>query len=100
MKYTMEIMGVSKLGYFVSWIIRFYSVYIVISIVAAILLPRLTTRVDRFVYLVLYLLYGLVLCVQANFISIFFSRPKLASSVASLYYALQYIIVLTVKDKF
>jgi hypothetical protein len=33
------------------------------------------------------------------FLSVFFSRPKVAISVASVYYVVQYIIVLAIRDK-
>jgi len=89
----------SRLVYFCSWIAAYYPVYIVLSAISGGFLILLTPKISFWVYFLMYAIYGLLLCVQANFVGIFFSRPKIAISVASLFYVIQYLIVLLVRDK-
>ena len=93
----MGIMGMSKFTYMMSWLIAYLPIYFVLSIISAALLKRVTPKINFEVYFIMYFLFGFLLCVQAMFLSTFFSKPKVSISIACLFYVAQYLVVLAVR---
>lgn len=93
----MIIMGMSRFYYILSWFLAYIPIYLILSLFTAGILTMLTPKINYGVYFLMYFIFGILLCFQAMFLSTLFSSTKISISVACLFYAAQYLLVLIVK---
>ncbi|CAD8078681.1 unnamed protein product [Paramecium primaurelia] len=90
----MKMMGLNNTSFYLSWIIQYFIIYTLISIVATILLKGMVFRnTDGFVLFINYWLFCMVLIFQSMFISVFFTRALFGLIVAIVWYLLMYMVI-------
>lgn len=78
--------------YYATWFLRYFIVYLVIHLIGSGFLVRALPRINYGVFLLMFILFDVVLIIQAMFIQIFFTRSKIGILIALLFYVLQYVI--------
>lgn len=97
-KEVMKVMGMTNTSYYGSWILHEFLVFLVCSIFTAGMVKATLPRIDYFVPLILYVLYGLVLISQSLFIQVFFTRAKMVILFATFLFGFQYILTFLFKN--
>ena len=93
---TMSIMGMSTFSYYLTWFIRYFLVYFIIHVIGSILMAIAFPRINYLYFLVTFLLFDVVLVLQAFFIQVFFNRARIGIVFALLFFILQYVISLVI----
>lgn len=90
----MKMMGLNNTSFYLSWIIQYFIIYTLISIIATILLKGMVFKnTDGFVLFINYWLFCMVLIFQSMFISVFFTRALFGLIVAIVWYLLMYMVI-------
>jgi hypothetical protein len=87
----MKIMGMKLSIYYLTWFIRYFIVYFIIHLISSIILSK-ALGVNMGLLFVTFILFDLVLIIQAFFIQIFFTRAKIGMVIGLLFFLIQFII--------
>lgn len=91
-------MGMTSFNYYITWFIRYLSVYIVTHLVCSAILATSFSSINFGVAFVTFLLFDILLIVQSCFIQVFFTRAKIGMVIALLFFIIQYIVNFVVRN--
>jgi hypothetical protein len=86
----MKIMGMNQIIYYLTWFIRYFVVYCVMHIICSLILAN-ALKVNFGIAFINFILFDIVLIIQAFFIQIFFTRAKIGMVIGLLFFVIQYI---------
>lgn len=90
-KEGMKIMGMKDSSFYLSWMIQYGLVYLVISFISTIVLKGTVFPESNFLIIFLWhFMFGLSCMAQSFFIQVFFTKAKLGNIVAMIFYLFQY----------
>ncbi len=95
---TMKIMGMSSVTYYFTWLIRYFSVYLVAHIACSAIIASSFTTINFGVVFITFLMFDILLIVQSCFIQVFFTRAKIGMVVALLFFLLQFVVNFIVRN--
>ena len=88
----------SSVNYYLTWFIRYFSVYLVTHVLCSAILARSFTSINFGVILITFLLFDILLIIQSCFIQVFFTRAKIGMVIALLFFILQYIVNFVIRS--
>ena len=96
----MSIMGMNTFLYYFTWFIRYFFIYLIIHLISSGILVSVFKYINYGVFFILFILFDIVLIIQAFFIQIFFSRSKIGVVFALVFFIIQYVVsfVVTTSD--
>jgi hypothetical protein len=94
----MKIMGMTGINYYLTWFLRYFAIYVVIHCISSYILYRTFTVVSYPIILLTFVLFDIVLVVQAFFIQVFFTRAKIGIVIGLLFFCLQFIVNFLVRN--
>jgi hypothetical protein len=94
----MKIMGMSGWNYYLTWFLRYITVYVVVHVIGSFVLFKTFKVVAFEVIFITFLLFDLVLVVQAFFVQVFFTRAKIGIVVGLLFFTIQFIVNFLVRN--
>lgn len=94
----MKIMGMTGWSYYLTWLMRYLIVYVVIHAISAFILFKAFKVIAYEVVLITFLLFDLVLVVQAFFVQIFFTKAKIGIIVGLLFFCVQFVVNFVVRN--
>jgi ATP-binding cassette subfamily A (ABC1) protein 3 len=100
----MKMMGLNNTSFYLSWIITYFIIYTLISIIATILICKtkyltffkanfIFKHTNGFVIFLNYWLFCIVLISQSLFLSVFFTRSLFGLIVSIVWYLLMYMVI-------
>lgn len=98
-KETMKIMGMNLPVYYLTWFLRYFVCFVIISFIGGAIVSRELKHVNFIIPFVVFILFDCVLIVQSFFIQTFFSRAKIGVVIALLFFILQFIVTLVALRK-
>ncbi|KAL4488927.1 hypothetical protein ABPG72_005714 [Tetrahymena utriculariae] len=94
----MKVMGMSDVSFYVSWVLYYFIIYVLISLlVASVLRGSIFKHTDWSVLFVWHLLFGISLIFQSLFITTFFTKARVGNIVAMVFFLFQYMVVFIVQ---
>ena len=98
-KEMMSIMGLSGKAYWWSWISYYFIIYSIIALAATIILGfTIYPYSNKLIILVTYLLFGICCIAFSLFISVFFSRAKMALTIGLMVFLGMFFLYFAVND--
>ena len=92
----MSIMGMRVDYYFVTWFIRSWSVLLAIHLVASGLLMIVLTQSSYGMVLLVFVLFDVVLVLQAQFIQMFFASRQTGIISSAFFFVIQYLLAMSI----